>query len=87
MEKSEVVEKIKQVLPDAQVEVDGADCSFSALVISDQFTGMLPVKRQQLVLGCFSDLLSTGELHALSVKAHTPTEWDNIKGQSLTQLM
>ena len=78
MEKTEVEAKIKRVLPDAAIQVEGADCSFSVVVLSECFAKMPPVKRQQQVLACFSDLLSNGTLHALSVKAHTPAEWAKL---------
>ena len=86
MEQAEVITKIQQSVSDAQVLVEGADCSFSVVVISPQFEGQLPVKRQQAVLASFSELLATGELHALTVKAHTPSEWSKLQAQQLTQL-
>jgi acid stress-induced BolA-like protein IbaG/YrbA len=78
MEKAAVADKIRQVIPDAEIKVEGADCSFSVVVLSPQFEKMLPVKRQQRVLACFSEMLSSGTLHALTVKAHTPEEWARL---------
>lgn len=87
MEAREVIERIRAVVPEsAQVQVDGADCDFTAIVLSDSFAGVSPVKRQQSILAQFSDVLASGELHALSVKAHTVSEWNAKQGQSLTQL-
>lgn len=74
MKADEVVARIKSVLPAANVEPEGADCSFSVVVVSDEFAGQLPVKRQQRVLAAFEDLFASGELHALSVKAMTSDE-------------
>lgn len=87
MERQQVVERIRQAIPDAtDIQVDGADCDFTAIVLSPSFQGVTPVRRQQGILAAFSDVLSTGELHALSVKAHTPEEWQAKQSQSLTQL-
>lgn len=89
MEVNDVIARIKSVVPDViDIEVDGADCNFAVIVVSDAFEGMLPVKRQQLVLSGFSELLASGELHALSVKAKTLKEINNTANQSagLTQL-
>lgn len=87
MESQEVVNRIRQAVPDAtDIQVDGADCDFRAIVLSPSFEGLSPVKRQQSVLAQFSDVLSTGELHALSVKAHTPDEWKAKQPQTLTQV-
>lgn len=87
MDAQEVINRIRTVVPEsAQVEVDGADCDFTAIVLSESFAGTSPVKRQQSILSQFSDVLATGELHALSVRAHTPAEWEAKQSQSLTQL-
>jgi acid stress-induced BolA-like protein IbaG/YrbA len=84
MQASDVIARIQAAIPQAQVQVEGADCSFSVVVISDHFAGLLPVKRQQQVLACFSDLLASGDLHALTVNACTAPEWQ--QKNSLTQL-
>lgn len=84
MQASEVVQRIQTQLTGAEVLVEGADCSFTVAVISDSFTGLPPVKRQQQVLGCFGDLLASGELHALTVQAYTTAEWQ--QKNALTQL-
>lgn len=86
MERQEVIDRIQKVLPEAEIMVEGADCDFTAVVLSEGFAGVMPVKRQQQVLAQFGDVLATGELHALSVKAHTPAEWQAKQAQSLTQL-
>lgn len=87
MEAKEVVDRIRKAVPDASdIEVDGADCDFTAIVLSEGFEGVSPVKRQQRVLAEFTDVLASGALHALTVKAHTPVEWLAKQGQSLTQL-
>lgn len=82
----QVIERIRKAAPTATIEVDGADCDFTAIVLSDDFEGVSPVKRQQSILSQFADVLASGELHALTVKAHTPAEWQAKQGQSLTQL-
>lgn len=86
METSEVRDRILQSLPDAQLTIEGEDCSFSVTVIDACFARMMPVKRQQQVLAYFKDELATGTLHALTVKAHTPEEWQSRQGAGLVQL-
>ncbi len=87
MQSDEVVQRIREAVPGAaDIQVEGADCDFTALVLSEDFAGLSPVKRQQQVLAKFADVLGSGELHALSVKAHTPEEWQAKQAKSLTQL-
>lgn len=76
MESTEIEKRIAAIISDAEVEVIGADCDFSVTVISDQFEGLMPVKRQQMILAGFTDVLSSGALHALTVKPYTLGEWN-----------
>lgn len=86
MQTEQVIARISDALPGAEITVDGADCSFSVVVLSPEFAGMPVVRRQQKVLAAFNQELQTGELHALSVKAHTPEEWKSFQQVGLTQI-
>ena len=86
MQASEVSARIEKALPGAAIDVEGADCNFTVAVISAAFAGLLPVKRQQLVLDAFTDVLKTGELHALTVKTFTPQEWEAKQTGGLVQI-
>ncbi|MYM62275.1 BolA family protein [Pseudomaricurvus sp. HS19] len=88
MKAEEIIARVREAVPDAvDIEAQGADCDFAVLVVSPTFAGMLPVKRQQLVLAGFTELLASGELHALSVKAKTPEELAaSAAAPGLTQL-
>ena len=74
MEINQVTSAIIQALPDAQIQIEGEGCNFSVLVVSSAFQGLLPVKRQQLVLSALSEFLASGALHAISLKTLTPDE-------------
>jgi len=80
MQPSEVRDLIQVVLPEAHVAVEGEGCSFSVIVVSEAFEGLSLVKRQQQVLSAVQDPLSTGALHAITIKAHTPAEWHARQG-------
>jgi acid stress-induced BolA-like protein IbaG/YrbA len=53
-----------------QVEIEGNRASIA--VVSTHFDGMSRVKKQQEVYGCIEDLISSGALHAVTIKAATP---------------
>ncbi len=72
---AEVEALVRQGLPDAQVFIEGAGCDLSLVVVSRQFTDLSPVKEQQLVLSTLKEPLASGKLHAVSIKAYTPDEW------------
>ena len=77
METTDIQHAIEQAIPGADVFLDGEGCDFSAIVISESFQGLSPVKRQQMVLAPVTDWLSGGTLHAFSVKAYTAAEWES----------
>lgn len=71
----EVEQFVQQGIPDAKVLVEGVGCDLLIIVISEQFTDLSLVKKQQLVLATLKEPLASGKLHAVSVKAYTPNEW------------
>jgi BolA protein len=74
MKPQDIEHRIRAAYPDAVVELNGADCSFSATVVSRAFAGLSPIQRQRPLLALFKAEITSGELHALSVTAKTPDE-------------
>ncbi len=56
-----------------QVEGDGRH--WYATVVSDTFEGKRLIARHQQVYAAMGVRLKTDEVHALSIKTFTPTEW------------
>ncbi|QSA99233.1 BolA family protein [Methylococcus sp. EFPC2] len=75
MEIAEVRQLIESGIPGSEVIVDGEGCSFSVVVVGEAFAGLSLVKRQQQVLATVSEPLSSGALHAISMKVYTSAEW------------
>ena len=71
----EVEQLVQLGIADAKVLVEGVGCDLLIIVISEQFADLSLVKKQQLVLATLKAPLASGKLHAVSVKAYTPTEW------------
>ena len=68
----EVRERIESAIPNADVQVDIEGNRASIAVVSTHFDGMSRVKKQQEVYACIKDLISSGVLHAVTIKAATP---------------
>ena len=78
MKPAELKSLIERSIPTKLVEVLSDDeRHFTALVISSAFEGLNLVKRQQLVYKTLGDLISTGKVHALSLKTYTSHEWSD----------
>ena len=65
---------IQQGMPAAKVEVSGAEGKFIAQVVSDEFADLSLIKRHKLVYACVGNEIASGELHALTIIAKTPSE-------------
>jgi monothiol glutaredoxin len=72
---NEIVQLVHQGISDAVVMVAGEGCDLIITVISAQFNDLALVKKQQLVMATLKAPLASGKLHAVSVKAYTPEEW------------
>lgn len=79
MTPEEVKAHIENGLTDCTAIIDGEGCNLSATVISPDFEGMSMVKEHQAIYKLVNDYITSGELHALAIKAYTPEEWDKIK--------
>ena len=75
MEPAEIKTLIESGLPGAEVRVFSEDNThYAALVISETFAGKRPIARHQLVYQSLGSLMGN-EIHAMSIRAHTPEEW------------
>jgi acid stress-induced BolA-like protein IbaG/YrbA len=61
-----------------ELRVDGDGRHFDALVVSSAFEGKSRVLRHQLVYKALGDRMRE-EVHALSIKALTPAEWQALQ--------
>lgn len=80
MNESDIIERIKALHPDASIELSGENCSFEVYVVDPAFAGIKTLERQRGILDLFAEEITSGKLHALSVKAKTPDEMLNTGG-------
>jgi acid stress-induced BolA-like protein IbaG/YrbA len=75
MDPIEIKTLIENGLAGAEVNVFSEDNThYSAIIISDAFADKRPIARHQLVYQCLGALMGN-EIHAMSIRAHTPAEW------------
>ena len=69
---AEVTERLTARFSDAEVavEVEGNRAVIS--VVSNEFSGMSRVAKQQAVYACIEDFISDGRLHAVTIRADVP---------------
>ncbi len=57
------------------LEVDGDGRHWSAVIVSHAFEGKRLIQRHQAVYATLGEKIRTDEVHALSMRTHTPAEW------------
>ncbi|ACR67814.1 BolA family transcriptional regulator [Edwardsiella ictaluri] len=72
-------DQIKDVLMKAlalqEVHVTGDGSHFQVIVVGELFAGMSRVKQQQAVYAPLMEFIADNRIHALTIKAYTPGEW------------
>jgi acid stress-induced BolA-like protein IbaG/YrbA len=80
MEPAKISQLIEAGFDGAMVRVMSDDNThFEALVVAAEFNGKRPLARHQLVYQCLGSLVGN-EIHALSITALTPEEWQARAG-------
>ncbi len=64
-------------LPCQHLTVQGDGRHWSALIVSAEFEGKRLIARHQRVYATLGERIQKDEVHALSMKTLTPTEWAN----------
>lgn len=84
---SEVEALIGAEYPDAGIYIEGEGCDLSITVVSAQFAGQTMIKQHQGVMATLSEPLASGRLHAVTLKTHTPEQWQALKPAAAAGLL
>ena len=68
---------IASQLPCQHLSVEGDGRHWYATIVSEQFEGLRLIQRHQKVYATLGQKMQTDEVHALSMKTYTPSEWAN----------
>ncbi len=75
MDAARVRALVEAHLEGCDVTVQGEGSSYDITVVGDVFTGLRPVKKQQLVYGALSEQIADGSIHAVNISTYSPDEW------------
>jgi acid stress-induced BolA-like protein IbaG/YrbA len=76
----EIAQRLRDIDEVFHVEVDGDGYQYKLIIVTDIFINKSKVARQQWVYAQLNDLITTGRLHALSMKTWTKEEWGKQHG-------
>ncbi len=75
MNAEQIEHMIAAGMPCEHVHIEGDGRHWFGTIVSAKFEGLRLIQRHQLVYGTLGDKMANDEVHALSMKTFTPSEW------------
>ncbi|ACQ94516.1 BolA family protein [Tolumonas auensis DSM 9187] len=75
MHPTEIESILRAALALDELYVQGENGHYKVIAVSSLFAGMSRVKKQQTVYAPLKEHIASNAIHALSIKAFTPEEW------------
>ncbi|CAM3022520.1 BolA family iron metabolism protein IbaG [Vibrio rarus] len=79
MDSTQVKKLLDDALQLAEIHVKGEGSHYEVIAVDESFAGMSRVKKQQLIYAPLVEYIQRNDIHALSIKAFTPDEWQRDK--------
>lgn len=79
MDNAQIESLLKNSLELAEVQVRSEGTHFHITAVGDCFDGLSRVKQQQAVYAPLKDNIADGSIHAVTIKAYTPAQWQREK--------
>ncbi|QSX31946.1 MULTISPECIES: BolA family protein [Shewanella] len=79
MDCKQIEEILKAALQLEEVRVTTDGSHYQVLAVGECFEGMSRIKQQQAIYAPLMEQITSGALHALSIKTFTPTQWKREK--------
>ncbi len=74
-----IKEKLEQALVLDECIVKGENGTFQVIAVGDIFSDLSRVKKQQIIYEPLTTEIASNAIHALTIKALTPDEWQKQK--------
>ncbi len=82
MTPDQLQERIQKLHPETQVQVKdltGTQDHYQVVVVSPAFEGKMMIEQHQMIMGLLKAEIDSNEVHALSMKTYTPTQYQKVK--------
>ena len=74
MDSDKIKEMLASSLGDCDIEVEITGNKLVLHIISESFEGLSQLKRQKKIYAILNEMVSTGEIHAVTMYTNTPSE-------------
>ncbi len=72
--KNKITEIISQKIKYESLSVEGAESKYEVNIVSNEFDGKSTIQRHKIIYALLDNYIKSGEIHALTIKAKTPSE-------------
>jgi acid stress-induced BolA-like protein IbaG/YrbA len=82
--REKIAQTLQENIPGAQVAVDdltGTSDHFQVTIVAESFEGQTPIERHRSVYSALGSDVG-GAIHALSIRAFTPAQWEKISSST-----
>jgi acid stress-induced BolA-like protein IbaG/YrbA len=79
MDLQEIENILQEALSLSFVKVTGDGSHFQVIAVGDCFDGATRIKRQKMIYAPLQERISSGEMHALTIKTYTEEQWQKDK--------
>jgi acid stress-induced BolA-like protein IbaG/YrbA len=74
-----IKDKLEEALTLDECIVRGENGTFEVIAVGAVFSDLSRIKQQQLIYGPLKSDISSNAIHALTIKAYTPEDWQKQK--------
>jgi stress-induced morphogen len=77
--------RLESLAPGTQAEVmdlTGTQDHYQAVIVSPAFEGKMMIEQHRMAMGTVQKEIDSGEVHALTLKTFTPTQYEKYLGRS-----
>jgi acid stress-induced BolA-like protein IbaG/YrbA len=79
VDSTQVKQLLDEALQLAEIHVKGEGSHYEVVAVDACFDGMSRVKKQQYIYAPLMEYIQRNDIHAVSIKAFTPDEWQRDK--------
>lgn len=81
MNADDLITALRPHFANAEIQAVNQGNKFEVLIVDESFAGKRLVQRQQAVYAIANPFIQSGQMHALTIHALTPDEYQAKKGQ------
>ena len=72
----EIIKKVlNENIDESIISVSGSEAKYTVEIASDMFLGKNTIDRNKIIYALLDEYIKSGEIHALTIKAHTLDEY------------